>query len=124
MKNPPNEWDKAEAKDKLKSRYRVKTGEELPDHVLENLDLLQYRTGDIEQALEYQAQAEQRQNQADAKWKLYLILIELGISGLVGLYASRWFSGTLAQIAGGVNVALITVGVLFGITWLLGTVIE
>lgn len=111
--------DMEEAKREVKENYQQKTGEELPDHVVENLELLrpgpslydfdEMRKGRMYEGTEYE--------EPDPIPGLFTVLLWAGASGLLGVYASRFFGGWPAQMAAGVFVTLAAAGVLMAVLW-------
>lgn len=98
-------------REQAKKRYQDETGEELPDHAIENLDVLieaprarsrepwqDHRTTRLEERLE---------NDRNPVVATAIVVSLAAVCGLIGVYASRWFSGWPAQVAGGAFVSVL-----------------
>lgn len=115
MSNEQGHIDIEQAKREAKEKYRAKTGEELPDHVLKNLELLSGPSLVDHAEIDYkQALAREPYEEQDDTLATVVILVWIATSGLVGVYASRFFVGWPAQIVGGAFVAALAAGVLLG----------
>jgi hypothetical protein len=121
-----NEIDIEQARDELKENYRQKTGEELPDHVVDNLDLLTGTSAfdhvDIQRQVE--AGLKERDDDSVTNVELAAALSYIGISGLAGVYAARYFVGWPAQVAGGLFVALLAAAAIAAVLGGIGHVVE
>jgi hypothetical protein len=98
-----------QAKEDLRERYRDETGHELPEHVVENLELLSSMTlHDIAEMQERQRRASKEiDDDGLTTAQVYLFMGEVAISGLVGVLASNFFDGLGSQLAGGFFTALL-----------------
>jgi hypothetical protein len=99
---------------RVKQRYREETGRELPDHVVENLSVLT-RAGTVDRR-EMMERVKEPSAAADENSSLIegtiILLGWMGVSGIVGVYASRFFGGWPAPPPAGGFVAMFAAAVL------------
>lgn len=98
--------DTTAIKDQLQAHYREETGHELPDHVVDNLDVLRppntIDTAELEQQRRVEVTPVEDGKPTPQQYLLFIA--DVALSGFIGLQVSRFFTGTLAQVAGGVLV--------------------
>lgn len=116
------ELDIEQAKAEVKERYRDETGEELPDHVVENLEFLSgpslADTSEFQQRQKLATQTPEPDSDREVTAASAITtVVYVGLSGLAGVYAARFFSGWGAQVAGGFFVALLAAGLLSAILY-------
>lgn len=130
MSMTETELDYDQAKAEVKERYRDETGEELPDHVVENLSLLSGASlSDVAEIQQRHKVAREHLETEDEAREMttasaIVTMVWIAASGLVGVYAARFFAGWGAQVAGGAFVALLAaaalLAVLYGVDYVTG----
>lgn len=114
-----DEYDDWLSEEEIKKAYREETGEELPDHVIENWHVLfssdisglsnhMHRQGYIDQE---NMNKRYETHGSDPK-EIAFVAGLFGICLVVGAYSTTLFEGVFWSIGGGIGVALLTFSVL------------
>lgn len=110
-----------ELAEQIAENYEKQTGRSLPDHVLENLDVLGCVGRSKRRTVgEYRQVSPSVREQSPTPGETVAFIGCVGASGLAGVYASRWFGGYFAQLFGGVFIAMAAFAILwFAIRWVM-----
>lgn len=114
MSEPNREFDVEQAKEEMRQEYEEETGEELPKHVTDNLQLLAPRWTEPERIEELMQRAQEADttDSVSTRQAAGMMIAAAGIAGAAGLAAGLALAGTYGLAVAGV--VLTALGVVVG----------